>query len=144
MRVADVLKGKSSAIKSIAPDATIKELADRLRLEEVGAMIVRSNADEIDGIVTERDVVRGFSTFGGAVESKRVSELMTRRVVTCSPDDPISQIARIMTERRIRHLPVREAGQIVGIVSIGDVLKRRIDEMQLEAAVLRDYAVAHR
>ena len=144
MKVADVLKTKGSIIKSIEPDATIKELADRLRVEEVGALIVRSNRDEIEGIITERDVVRGFGTYGGKLETMRVSDLMTRRVVTCSPEEPIAQVARIMTERRIRHLPVREAGQIVGIVSIGDVLKHRVDEMQLEAAVLRDFAIARR
>lgn len=144
MRVADVLKGKGSAIKSIEPTATVKMLADRLRAEEVGAMLVTSGRHDIEGIVSERDVVRGFATYGSALEAMRVSDIMTRRVVTCSPEDPISQVARIMTERRIRHLPVRDGDRLVGMVSIGDVLKRRIDEVQLEANVLRDYAIAHR
>lgn len=144
MRVADILKGKGSAIKSIEPGASVKALADRLRTEGVGAMLVSSGRDDIEGIISERDVVRGFATYGGALETMRVSQLMTRQVVTCSPDDPISQVARIMTERRIRHLPVRDGDRLVGMVSIGDVLKRRIDEVQLEANVLRDYAIAHR
>ncbi len=144
MRVADVLKGKGSEIKSITPTATIRELAERLRVADVGAMIVTTGNGEIAGIVTERDIVRAFATHGSALESMPVSDVMTRRVVTCSPDDSISQIARTMTERRFRHLPVRDGERLVGIVSIGDVLKRRIDEVQLEANVLRDYAIAHR
>lgn len=144
MRVADVLKGKGSEIKSIAPTATVRELSERLRVADVGAMIVSTGKGDIAGIVTERDIVRAFATHGSALESMPVSDVMTRRVVTCSPDDSISQIARTMTERRFRHLPVRDGERLVGIVSIGDVLKRRIDEVQLEANVLRDYAIAHR
>ena len=144
MKVAEVLTGKGSEIKSIAPTATIRELAERLRVEDVGAMIVSSGHGDIAGIVSERDVVRAFATHGSSLESMRVSDLMTRRVVTCSPEDAIAQIARTMTERRIRHLPVRDGERLVGMVSIGDVLKRRIDEVQLEANVLRDYAIAHR
>lgn len=144
MKVAEVLKGKGSEIKSIAPTATIRELAERLRAEDVGAMIVSSGQGDIAGIVSERDVVRAFASHGSSLETMRVSDLMTRRVFTCSPEDAISQIARTMTERRIRHLPVRDGERLVGMVSIGDVLKRRIDEVQLEANVLRDYAIAHR
>lgn len=144
MRVADVLKGKGAEIKSISPTATIRELSERLRVADVGAMIVSTGNGDIAGIVTERDIVRAFATHGSALESMPVSEIMTRRVVTCSPSDGISQIARTMTERRFRHLPVRDGERLVGIVSIGDVLKRRIDEVQLEANVLRDYAIAHR
>lgn len=144
MRVADVLKGKGNAIKTIDPTATMKELAERLRAEDVGAMVVGSGRGDFQGIITERDVVRGFAAYGQALETLRVSDFMSRKVVTCSPDDAISAVARIMTERRIRHLPVHDGAGLVGIVSIGDVLKRRIDEVQLEANVLRDYAIAHR
>ena len=144
MKVAEVLKGKGSEIKSIAPTATVRELAERLRAEDVGAMIVSSGQGDIAGIVSERDVVRAFASHGSSLETMRVSDLMTRRVFTCSPDDSVAQIARTMTERRIRHLPVRDGERLVGMVSIGDVLKRRIDEVQLEANVLRDYAIAHR
>lgn len=144
MRVAEVLKGKGSAIKSIPPNASMKEVADRLRAEDIGALIVSSGRGEVEGIITERDVVRGFATYGAALETVRASDLMSRQVITCAPSDAISSIARIMTERRIRHLPVRDGDGIVGMVSIGDVLKRRIDEVQLEANVLRDYAIAHR
>lgn len=144
MRVADVLKGKGSSIKSIEPTASMKALADRLRAEDVGAMIVSAGKGDFQGIITERDVARGFATYGGALESMRVSDLMSRQVVTCASSDAISAVARIMTERRIRHLPVRDGDGLVGLVSIGDVLKSRIDEVQLEANVLRDYAIAHR
>lgn len=145
MKVADMLKSKGSEIKSIEPDATIKDLADRLRIEEIGALIVRSVNGEIVGIISERDIVRGFATYGAKLDKVRVSELMTKRVITCSPDDQVSEIARTMTQRRIRHLPVCDAdNQVLGVVSIGDVLKSRVDEIKLEAAVLRDFAIAHR
>lgn len=142
MKVAEILKRKGSAIMSVKPTDTIGTLAQRLRLEKVGAMIVSSDDHSLDGIISERDVVYGLAAHGNDLLNMPVSELMTKGVVTCSPDDNIADVAKTMTLRRVRHLPVKEGGQLVGIVSIGDVLKHRLDEMQLEANVLRDYAVA--
>lgn len=144
MKVSDLLKGKGSAIKSIAPKASIRELADKLRVEGVGALVVCASEHQLDGIVSERDVVRGYAAHGAGIGDLTVADLMTRSVITCTPDEPIAKVARIMTERRIRHLPVRDGDKLVGVISIGDVLKSRIDEVQLEANVLRDYAIAAR
>lgn len=144
MKVSDLLKGKGSAIKSIAPKASIRELADKLRIEGVGALVVCASEHQLDGIVSERDVVRGYAAHGAGIGDLTVADLMTRSVITCTPDEPIAKVARIMTERRIRHLPVRDGDKLVGVISIGDVLKSRIDEVQLEANVLRDYAIAAR
>ncbi len=142
MKVAEVLKAKNSAILSVRPTDTIAQLAHRLRLERVGAMIVSENGSTIDGIISERDIAHGLAEHGTAVTELNVSDLMTRSVITCKPEDNISQIARIMTDRRIRHLPVKDGANLVGIISVGDVVKHRLDELQLEANVLRDYAVA--
>jgi CBS domain-containing protein len=86
----------------------------------------------------------GLATHASNLPNVAVSELMTKAVITCSPRDSVSEIAKVMTQRRIRHLPVKDGDQLVGIITIGDVLKHRLDEMQLEANVLRDYAIARR
>jgi CBS domain-containing protein len=96
----------------------------------------------LDGIISERDVVFGLTEHGPGLMSMRVADLMTKSVVTCSPTDTISHVAKVMTQRRIRHLPVMEAGKLVGVVSVGDVVKQRMDELEMESNVLRDYAVS--
>lgn len=142
MRVADILKVKGSSVKTIEPGATLKTFAHQLNAESVGAMVVRDSAGGLTGIISERDLVRGFSEYGVELAGMKVSDLMTRAVVTCSPDDGVAAVAKVMTQRRIRHLPVVKDGALVGLVSIGDVLKHRLDEVQLEANVLRDFAIA--
>lgn len=143
MRVAEILKGKGTAVMTVRPSQTIGALAQRLRLAEVGAMIVTEDGHSVDGIISERDVAYGLAVYGAGLSNLPVSELMTRGVVTCSPSDSIAHVAKIMTLRRIRHLPVKEGEQLVGIISIGDVLKHRLSEIELEASVLRDMAAAH-
>jgi CBS domain-containing protein len=142
MRVADILKTKGDAVHTVRPDQTIEHLVHRLRMEGVGAMIVSAGGDSVDGIISERDVVLGLTEHGTDIMKMRVADLMTRAVVTCSPADTIAHVARIMTQRRIRHLPVVEGRKVVGIVSVGDVVKQRMDELELETNVLRDYAVS--
>jgi len=144
MKVANILQTKGSTVKTIATTATVRELSQRLKADAVGAMVVLSDAGKIAGIISERDVARGLSEHGASLCGLPVSDLMTRGVVTCSPEDSIANISKIMTQRRIRHLPVLEGGELVGLVSIGDVVKFRMDEMQMEANVLRDYALAKR
>jgi CBS domain-containing protein len=108
-------------------------------------MIVSRDGRALEGIISERDVVRALAVDENKVLSLPVSALMTRAVVTCSPDDTVADVARVMTQQRVRHLPVRDgANQLIGIISIGDVLKHRLDEMQFEATVLRDIAIAGR
>ncbi len=142
MKVATILQTKGSSVKTITATASVRELSQRLKTDAVGAMVVVSDGGRLAGIISERDVARGLSEHGAALPSLPVSELMTKGVVTCAPDDSIANISKIMTQRRIRHLPVLQGGELVGLVSIGDVLKYRLDEVQLEANVLRDYAIA--
>jgi CBS domain-containing protein len=131
-------------VMTVRPTETIGGLARRLRLAGVGAMIVSRDGQSLDGIITERDIAYALPEHLDDLHEMRVSDLMTGTVVTCSPQDSIADAARIMTVRRIRHLPVKEGGRLVGVISIGDVLKHRLTEMELEASVLRDLAIAGR
>ena len=144
MKVADILRVKGSAVKTVTSDVTALELSERLRAERIGAMIVSNDGRSIDGIISERDLAYGLAAHGGMLPKIAVSKLMTKVVVVCSPEDSITDAMKLITQRRIRHLPVKDGDQLVGIISIGDVLKHRLDEMQLEANVLRDYAIAAR
>jgi CBS domain-containing protein len=144
MRVADILKSKGTAVMTVRPTESIGGLAQRLRLAGVGAMIVSRDGHSLDGIITERDIAYALPEHLDDLPGMRVSDLMTGTVVTCSPQDSVADAARIMTARRIRHLPVKEGGLLVGVISIGDVLKHRLTEIELEANVLRDLAIAGR
>ena len=144
MKVADILKTKGSAVKTVRPDETAKVFAEHLRNERIGAMIVTRDGSTLEGIISERDLAYGLAAYGDRLPSMRVSELMTRLVILCTPEDTIAEVMTVMTQRRIRHLPVKDGGRLVGIISIGDVLKHRLGEMQLEANVLRDVAIARR
>jgi len=144
VKVVDILQAKGRHVVTVPPSATLQTLAQLLKLERVGAIIVSQDGKTIDGIVSERDVAWGFAEHGADLLNMHVADLMTKSVVTCSPDDTIASIAKVMTDRRLRHLPVQSQGELVGVVSIGDVVKHRLDEMRLEANVLRDYATGHR
>lgn len=144
MQVSDILESKGSVIKSVNPTDTVQFVSKRLTQENVGAMVIMSPAGRLEGIVSERDVVRGLSVHGCSLLEMPVSFIMTRTVITCSPADSLFGVARVMTTRRIRHLPVSAAGQLIGLISIGDVLSNRLEELQLEANVLRDYTIALR
>jgi CBS domain-containing protein/beta-phosphoglucomutase-like phosphatase (HAD superfamily) len=141
MRVSDILKIKGPAVKTIAPGATMRALAQGLRAEAVGAMVVKDANGGVQGIISERDLARGLAEYGSDLPSMPVSALMTKAVITCAPEDSVAAVAKVMTQRRIRHLPVVAGGTLAGVISIGDVLKYRLDEVQLEANVLRDYAI---
>jgi CBS domain-containing protein len=144
MLVADILKAKGSKVITVRPDLNIGHLAQRLRMERVGALVVSETGATADGIISERDVAHGLAEHGAEVLMRTVADLMTKAVLTCSPSDTIAQVAKAMTERRVRHMPVTEGKRLVGIISIGDVVKHRLDELELEANVMRDYAVARR
>jgi CBS domain-containing protein len=144
MTVADILRSKGTTVKTVRPDETAHELAEQLRAARIGAAIVSHDGSSIDGIISERDLAYGLAAHGSKLPSVAVEKLMTKVVVVCSPEDTIVDIMSVMTQRRIRHLPVKNGDQLIGIISIGDVLKHRLGEMQLEANVLRDYAIARR
>lgn len=144
MLIADILKKKGNAVKTVRSKDTAMECARRMRTEHIGAMIVSDNGKSVDGIVTERDIAYALADQGTELYHVPVAELMTKAVICCSPRDAIVDVTRVMTQRRIRHVPVQEGSHLVGIVSIGDVLKYRLEEMQLEANVLRDHVIATR
>lgn len=142
MLVSNLLKIKGHSTMTVRPTETIQAFSARLKLERVGAMPVSEDGKTLVGIISERDVAHGFATHGAALVNMKVSELMTPGVFTCAPGDTIMHAAMLIRKRRIRHLPVVEHGQLVGLVSIGDVLNHRLGEMELEAEVLRDLAMA--
>lgn len=144
MQVSQILKTKGSAVKTVRPTASVRAVAQALRNEGVGVMVVTDETGGLKGIISERDLTRAIADFGDGLLNLTAADLMTSDVVTCTPDDGVSNIARTMTQRRVRHLPVLSGRKIVGLVSIGDVLKHRLDEVQMEANVLRDVAIAIR
>jgi CBS domain-containing protein len=144
MKVSDILQVKGPAVKTVRPDTSARELSVQLRVEQIGAMIVSNDGKSIDGLVSERDLAYALAAHGEELPQLTVSRLMTKVVVVCSPEDSITKVMKLMTQRRVRHLPVKQGDQLVGIISIGDVLKHRLDEVELEANVMRDYAIAAR
>jgi CBS domain-containing protein len=138
MKVKDVLESKGSAVATISPSAGIPTLVSELAERRIGALVV-VEGDRVVGIVSERDVARGLHRHGAGVLDLVVADLMTREVRTCTPDDPIRDLARTMTEGRFRHMPVLDGGRLAGIVSIGDIVKKRIDELETEQSQLFDY-----
>ena len=138
MRIADVLRSKGGAVVTIKPDATVTELLAGLAGHNIGAMVV-VGPDSVVGIVSERDVVRQLHARGGSVLSQPVSEIMTAVVSTCSKADTVDSLSMLMTENRVRHVPVLEDGKLIGIVSIGDVVKTRMEELEAEHEQLQSY-----
>lgn len=139
MRVAQILKAKGHKVVTTRLDVTIAELVRTLTLERIGAAVVTGDEGTVVGIISERDIVHGLSERGADLLNMRVEELMTRTVVTCRPEQSLEDIMREMTSSRIRHLPVLQDGEMVGIVSIGDVVKNRLEELEKESGALRDY-----
>lgn len=144
MRVADILKAKGSAVFTVRPTETLQAVAKRLKQENVGAMIVSADGKSLEGVISERDVALSLAVFDKEFHALPASALMQSAFVACSPDDRLVEIAKMMTERRLRHLPVKQNGRLVGVISIGDVLKHRLAEVQLESRVLQDIAIARR
>lgn len=139
MRISDVLQSKSlQDVVTIGPDAGVRELLAALSEHNIGAVVVSSDGTTLDGIVSERDVVRTLHS-DGTVINNVVSSIMTTEVRTCSPDDDLDEVMQIMTEGRFRHIPATADGQVVGIVSIGDLVKHKIDQLQFERDQLDNY-----
>lgn len=139
MRISEVLRRKGNQVVTIRADATVGDLVQLLAEHGIGAVVVTDEADAPAGIVSERDVVRRLHEAGPDYLSSAVSAIMTADVYTCSPEDEVEAVARDLTERRIRHLPVLVDGRLAGIVSIGDIVKQRIDELQSERDHLENY-----
>ena len=139
MLVKQIFKMKGDRIITVPPDITIAEATDVLKRENIGAVMVTDDDGELCGILSERDIVRAMSESGPKLFGLKVDALMTSEVVTCSPNDPVHEIMKKLTTGRFRHVPVLDGGRLVGIISIGDVVKSRLDEIMREAEALRDY-----
>lgn len=144
MRVSSILSSKGSTVATTAPSAPLTEAVNELRLRGVGALVVSSDGRSIEGILSERDIVRRLAERGEAIMHEPVSAAMTTEVVTCQPDDDLERLARRMTETRCRHLPVIVDGQLVGIVSIGDVVKARLEQLEEETRQMQEYITTGR
>jgi CBS domain-containing protein len=139
MRIGKLLDSKGHAVVTIQPDATVWEVLAELHEYGVGALIVSRDGRHPDGIVSERDIVRQLHTRGAPVLDGPVSDLMVTEVLTASPDDEVESLMAVMTTNRIRHVPVMSDGSLGGIVSIGDVVKQRVDLLQEDNRALHDY-----
>lgn len=139
MSVSQILKGKGHRIVSVAPDDAVDEVAKTLNHERIGAVLVRDETGTLVGVLSERDIVSGVADQGTACLGLKARDLMTTEVVTCKPGDSGPQVMAQMTERRIRHLPVVEDNHLAGVISIGDVVKHRLAEVETEAEQLREY-----
>ncbi|MGK5550282.1 CBS domain-containing protein [Actinomadura kijaniata] len=139
MRIRDILRRKGTAVATVRPEATVRELLATLAEHNIGAVVVSPDGGAITGIVSERDVVRHLHEFGADLLDRPVERIMTAEVHTCRPDARVDDLRHTMTERRIRHLPVVENDRLVGIVSIGDVVKSAIDTLESEREHLVDY-----
>lgn len=139
MNVASVLKAKGRAVATARPETTLKEIAIQLAQKGIGAIVIVDDRDEVVGIISERDLVRAVATGNNEVLDSPVSDGMTRDVVTCGENRTIDELMEIMTKGRFRHVPVVEGGKLTGIVSIGDVVKNHIAEVEMEVSAMRDY-----
>lgn len=139
MNVETILRNKGIKVATVPPQASVGEAVALLRQHKIGALVVSRDGASVDGILSERDIVHALADRGMALLDDKVERLMTRRVITCTPRDSVGDLMAKMTERRIRHIPVLRDGALAGIVSIGDVVKHRLDEIEYEASSLRSF-----
>lgn len=139
MHVETILATKGSEVVTAQADETISQAATRLEGHGIGALVVIDDSNRPIGILSERDIAHGVTSYGPRLPEAPVKALMSRNLVTCSPDDTVAGLMAIMTERRIRHLPVVKNNKLAGIVSIGDVVKVRLGEIEEEANAMRAY-----
>lgn len=139
MLISEVLRRKGSDVVTVPPKTSVRELLARLAEHHVGALVVSPDGSAVAGIVSERDVVRRLAADGPDLLDRQVAEIMTVDVRTCAPNETVDQLMVLMTEQRFRHVPVVEGGRLAGIMSIGDVVKQRLEELQSE----RDHLTAY-
>ncbi|MEQ8831855.1 MAG: CBS domain-containing protein [Alphaproteobacteria bacterium] len=140
MSVAALLSKKpSDKIITVSASTSIREASELLAQNKIGAVVVTEDKDRVVGILSERDIVRGLAARGASVMTQRVADLMTAPVETCTPSDAADDVMRRMSEGRFRHMPVTEGMKLVGVISIGDVVKNRINTLEQEASAMRDY-----
>ncbi len=139
MNVEIILKTKGNEVATTKPDATLAAVAGELSKRRIGALVVSSDGKSVDGIISERDIVRAVADSGAEALAKPVSTAMTSDVFTCSRHDSMEELMKTMSQKRIRHLPVTEDGSLCGMISIGDVVKYRLEEVEYEAEALRGF-----
>lgn len=144
MRISDILRVKGENVVTVTPDTTVERLLAVLAEHKIGAVVVSGEGTTVDGIVSERDIVRALAARGAGVLAEPVSAIYTADVRTVAPDAELAEVERLMTERRFRHVPVVVGGGLHGIVSIGDVVKKRIDELETERESLAGYITGER
>jgi CBS domain-containing protein len=144
MRISGILASKGSDVVTVSPDGSVDAAVGELHRRGIGALVVSRDGRTVEGILSERDVVYRIATDGAAALGATVASLMTTEVRTCTPQDSVEDLMRLMTEHRTRHLPVLDNGVLAGIISIGDVVKWRVTELEDEARHLTDYIVTGR
>jgi CBS domain-containing protein len=142
MQVKAILDAKGHGVTTVGRATPVATAAARMQMEHVGALVVSADGRRLDGIIDERDIVRAYVRFGAELAGKIVGDLMRAEAVSCTPDEPVRQVMAKMTRHRVRHVPVVDDGAIAGIVSIGDVVKWRLEELELEKDVMRDAYMA--
>lgn len=142
MLVRAILDAKGHGVATVPRTTPIATATARMQLDRVGALVVSADGSRIEGIVDERDIVRAYVRFGAELSAKTVADVMRVEAVACTPDEPLRQVMAKMTRHRTRHLPVVEGGRLAGIVSIGDVVKNHLEELELEKGVMRDALMA--
>jgi CBS domain-containing protein len=143
MSIESILKQKGTDVTTIDLETSIKRAADWLRVKNIGALVVTSGTAVL-GLISEREIVRAFSQYGETAASMPVKKIMRYGVITVSPDESVNHVMRLMTHHRVRHMPVLHNGKLAGIISIGDVVKHRLEDLELETNVLRDAYIAAR
>jgi len=141
MSIETILRQKGTDVVTIEPEASVMRAADWLRVKNIGALVVTSGKVVL-GIISEREIVHAFSRYGETVAAMPVKEIMRYGVITASPDESLSRAMHLMTRHRVRHMPVLRDGKLVGIISIGDVVKHRLEDLETETNVLRDAYIA--
>lgn len=139
MNVSQILKTKGQRVITATTETTIRGILDVLAQERIGAIVVADDGGHVDGIISERDIVRGLAEQSAEILDMPVTTLMTKRVITCGLDDKIDELMQQMTDNRIRHIPVIDNHALVGVISIGDVVKFRVEQLENETTMLRDY-----
>jgi CBS domain-containing protein len=139
MKVKAILAAKGGGIICIEPTADLAAAAKLLSTHRIGVVVIRGAGDRLAGILSERDIVRAVAEHGAAALTLPVGQIMTREVATCTEDDTCATIMEHMTQRKFRHMPVMSRGEMVGLISIGDIVKQRVDEIERESEAMRDY-----
>lgn len=138
MFVDEILQKKGHDVFTIRPTASVREAVQRLSLERVGGLVVSEDGERLQGIISESEIIRSLARHGANLLDERVSDVMMQSVSTCAPGDKLKSVMAVMTQKRVRHMPVLERGRLCGIVSIGDIVKHRLEDLELKDAVMRD------